>query len=328
MSDLTGTSPRSERDRRPPVVGIVVITWNNLADTLECMQSIASLAYDAKDVILVDNGSTDSSVPIVRDRFPGLRIIETGTNLGVAGGYNAGIQDALAREAEYILILNNDTTVAPDLLIRLVEVAVAKPDAAILMPKVLRYDEPDVIWSAGARYRRFPPAIVFRDRNRRESELTELPTSIAFAPACGLLIARRAFEDVGLFDPGYFFFYEDWDFCERVRAAGRAILYVPSARMWHKVSRTTRRSPELYWRVWGESSARFYRSYGGPAILSIPLHIGYLVAREAVQGNLRALPTFLSGVAAGLRRPIQPAPRLRLPSPLVDASAPRRSDGE
>jgi GT2 family glycosyltransferase len=305
-----------------PSVGIVIVTWNNERDVIECLRSVARLEYRAKGVVVVDNGSDTGLVPVLTTEFPTVHVVATGRNLGVPSGFNVGIEEALVRGAEYVLILNDDTIVAPDMLRLLVDAALQHPDAGILMPKMLMYDKPNVIWSAGARYRRFPPAIVFIDRNRRDAVPVALPKRIAYAPACGLLIPGRTFEDVGLFDSGYFFFYEDMDYCERVRAAGRGVLYVPTARLWHKVSRSTQRSSDLFWRVWGESSALFYRRYGGPAMLSVAVHVGYLVARELVLGNARRLPTFLRGVRAGLTRPLRPAPKLGPPARPIERPSP------
>jgi GT2 family glycosyltransferase len=314
---MTDAATRSE-----PTVGIVIPTWNNETDLVECLRSVERLDYRAKAVVVVDNGSATDIAALLAESFPTVRVVTAGRNLGVPAGYNVGIKEALAQGAEYMLILNDDTTVAPNMLRRLVDAALDDPAAGILMPKMLRADRPDVIWSAGARYRCFPPAIVFIDRNRPDTRLVTSPKQIAFAPACALLIPRRTFEDIGLFDSGYFFFYEDMDFCERVRAAGRSILYVPAARLWHKVSRSTHRSSAVYWRVWGESSALYYRRYGGPAILSVPVHVGYLVARELVLGNARSLPTFLRGVSAGLARPLAPAPKLDRSVQLAERTAP------
>jgi len=134
----------------------------------------------------------------------------------------------------------------------------------------------------------------------------ETPRLIEYAPSCGLLIHRQAFELAGLFDPGYFFLYDDWDFSERVRANGLRIRYVPRARMWHKVSRTTGgpRS-KLFWRTFAASGARFYRRHGRPVWFALPIHMGYIAVREFVfKGNWAYLPDFWQGLREGLRQPL------------------------
>jgi hypothetical protein len=166
-----------------------------------------------------------------------------------------------------------------------------------------------VVWSAGGRYRTFPPAHVSIGTDRPSTDF-EKPFYLEYALSCGLLIHRRAFEQVGLFDPGYFFFFDDWDFTHRVRTHGLHIVLVPDAKMWHKVSKSTREpsKQELFWKVWGKSSTRYYRRHGRPVLVSLPVHVGYLMARELVKGNGKMLKYFWEGVREGLKTPLGPFP--------------------
>jgi GT2 family glycosyltransferase len=135
---------------------------------------------------------------------------------------------------------------------------------------------------------------------------------IEYAPSCALLIHRQAFERAGLFDPGYFFLWDDWDFSERVRAHGLHIWYAPNAYMWHKVSVSTQgpRSP-LYWRTFGASIARFFRRHGRPVWLSLPLHVGYVIAREfIIKRNWAYWGDFWQGVREGMQKPLGNLPRV------------------
>jgi GT2 family glycosyltransferase/protoporphyrinogen oxidase len=292
-----------------PSVCAVILTYNHYEDTRECLHSLQQSDYPNLDIVVVDNGSSDGTPEQLRKEFPEVIVIETGRNLGVPWGYNVGFAHALRTQVEYILMLNNDTTVAPDMLRRLVESAQGDPDAGILMPKVLYYDRPDRIWSAGGRYRVFPPAIIIVGQDRPSAKY-EKPFQLEYALSCGLLIHRRAFERAGLFDPGYFFYFDDWDFSARVRAHGLNILLVPQAKMWHKVSQSTRESGKsaLFYTVWGESSTRFYRRHGRPVALSLPIHIGYIMLRELIKGNGRMLGHFFTGVRQALTKPLGPIP--------------------
>jgi GT2 family glycosyltransferase/protoporphyrinogen oxidase len=293
-----------------PLVYVVILCLNNVADTVECLESVMKLTGENVRTIVVDNGSTDDTPRIVREQFPTVEVIETGRNLGVPRGYNVGFAAALDAGADYVLMLNNDTVVAPELLKQLLDAAERDPNLGIAMPKVMYHAQPDLIWSAGARYRRFPPAIVFIGRDQGDAAVAEQLRSLEFAPSCGLLISRKAFERAGLFDPGYLFYYDDWDFSERVRTSGLAITLVPSAKMWHKVSRTTRRQSNLFWRTWGESTVRYYRRHGRPALLSVPIHVGYIALRELVKGNGRSLGQFIAGARSGLAKPLGPLPTI------------------
>jgi len=307
---LPAAAPELAPGPRGPVsVAAVILTHNNYVDTHECLESVHAMGFEGLRVILVDNGSTDGTPGKVRQDFPGVDVVEVGQNLGVPSGYNLGFRAALDAGATYVLMLNNDTTVSPSLLTELLAAGEADSRAGMLMPKILHYGSTDRIWSIGGQYRAFPPSIVLSERGRGRADV---PRFIEYAPGCGLLIHRRAFEEAGLFDPGYLFWYDDWDFSERVRACGLHIHYVPGAVMWHKVARTTK-GPDspLFWRTYGASAVRFYRRHGRPQWLSLPLHIGYMMLRDFVwKGNWRYLPRFLDGMRQGLAVPLGPYPLL------------------
>lgn len=292
-----------------PAVYAVILAFNNYDDTRECLKSLQKSDYENLSIVVVDNGSSDGTPEKIHNEFPDVKVIKTGRNLGVPWGYNVGFSYALRAGAGYILMLNNDTVVDPQMVRRLVEVAQEEPNVGILMPKVLYYGNSEMIWAAGGRYRVFPPAHVIVGQNR-PSAAFDKPFYLEYAISCGLLIHRRAFEKAGLFDPGYFFFFDDWDFSQRVRAHGLRILFVPDARMWHKVSKSTRQTGKeaLFWKVWGESSARFYRRHGRPVSLSLLIHIGFLMLRELIKGNGRMLKYFWAGVREGLTKPLGPIP--------------------
>jgi protoporphyrinogen oxidase/GT2 family glycosyltransferase len=292
-----------------PKVSVVILTYNHYEDTRECLNSVQKCNYPNVNIILVDNGSEDETPAKVREEFPKIQVIENGANIGVPAGYNIGFQEALAQASDYIFMLNNDTVIAPDIIDELLEVANADPDAGIVMPKVLFYGSSDRVWSSGGRYRAFPPAILMTDRRAGNEDKLRM---IEYAPSCGLLIHRQAFERAGLFDPGYFFLWDDWDFSERVRAHGLKIWYAPNARMWHKVSTTTQgsRSP-LFWKTLGASITRFYRRHGRPPWLSMTVHIGYVVLREfLVKQNWAYWGDFWSGVSEGLQKPLGSLPQV------------------
>ncbi|HPH98067.1 MAG TPA: glycosyltransferase [Anaerolineaceae bacterium] len=306
-----------------PKVSTVILTFNHYEDTRECLLSLQH--GPQTHIILVDNGSSDGTPAKVRQEFPDVEVIENPRNLGVPAGYNVGFARALQQGCDYIFMVNNDTVVAPDLLPTLLKTAEADPACAVVMPRIFYYPEganypaagqypplpaqaqPEQIWSNGGYYRRFPPAIINNDR--RPQSLGNEARRIEYAPGCGLLIHRRAFEKAGLFDPGYFFWYDDWDFCERVRELGLNIWLDPRAAFWHKVSRTTQPTSPLFWRVAAASTVRFYRRHGRPTWLSLPIHLSYIMLREILwKGNLRFLGVYLQGLREGFHSPLEDYP--------------------
>ncbi len=120
-----------------PSVVVVILNWNNAPATLACLDSVAQVEYPNYRVLVVDNGSEDGSVDQIRTVWPEVELLETGANLGYAGGNNVGIRCALAMGAEYICLLNNDVVVEPTFLRELVRAALTDPQVALLGPKIL-----------------------------------------------------------------------------------------------------------------------------------------------------------------------------------------------
>ena len=217
-------------------ISIVVLNWNGMKDTLACLESLKKLSYSLHEIIVVDNGSTDGSVPAIREAFPHCKLIETGANLGFAGGNNAGIEYALAHGADYILLLNNDTVVAPDLLECFIETFNVRPDAGLLGAKILRFDQRDTLDHFGGMWDRKSGTFSFVGLGQKDGADWQESQEIDYACGAGLMIKRAVFEQVGLLEPRFFLIWEESDFCFRAKKAGFKTLTCPKAKIWHKVS--------------------------------------------------------------------------------------------
>jgi GT2 family glycosyltransferase len=228
-------SPASGR----PHVAIVVLSWNGRDDTLGCLASLREVEHEPLDVIVVDNGSTDGTAEAVREGFPEVELVRSEENLGFAGGNDLGIQHALGRGADHVLVLNNDVEVEPGFVSALVEEAGGRPDAGALCSKILYFEPRDRIWFAGASFdprRGYGRHVRYRERDDpAEAEPWETDR------ACGaaMLVPRAVLEQVGDFDPELFFYAEDTDWSLRARAVGRHHWVVPRSRIYHKVSVTS-----------------------------------------------------------------------------------------
>src|SRR4030067_2042822 len=130
-----------------PKVVTIVLNWNGKEDTLECLHSLQRSSYSNFTTIVVDNGSTDGSVPAIKNAFPDLVVIKNRDNLGFTGGNNIGIRHALVNGADYVWLLNNNTIIQPDTLANLVAKAETSPDIVILSPVIHWYDDPHSIQS-------------------------------------------------------------------------------------------------------------------------------------------------------------------------------------
>lgn len=170
-------------------------------------------------VHVVDNGSTDGTAEEVAARFPKATLTRLGRNLGFAEGNNVGIRAALRGEADYVGLLNQDTWVEPGWLAPLIDVAESDPGIGILSPAQLTYD-------GDACDPNFETIL----RGRPRGPVVDVPT----APGAALLVRRRVFEEIGLFDPLYFAYFEEADFCRRARFRGFRTVVVPAGRIHHR----------------------------------------------------------------------------------------------
>jgi GT2 family glycosyltransferase len=222
---------------RNPKVLLIILNWNGKSDTLECLESVKAIDYPNFQTVIVDNGSTDGSEEAIRVAFPDIAFIQTGENLGYAEGNNVGMRFAMEQAAEYLFVLNNDTTVDPNILTALVEAAEKNPNAAILGPKIYFYDRPDVINSAGGyiNYETLERGHVgygVRDDGAAHASIAP----VEWTTGCAMLMRTSSLRETGLFDPKFFLICEELDLCARVRKRGNDILFVPEAKLWHKVS--------------------------------------------------------------------------------------------
>jgi hypothetical protein len=219
----------------PVRVVTVVLNWNGCDDTLACLTSL-KLATRARDrIVVVDNGSSDGSVARIRAEHPDVSLIEAGTNLGYAGGNNLGIAHALALSAEYVLILNNDTTCAPELIDRLVDAAARHPRAGMLCPRIFYMHEPARVWFDGARWATRALNFRFPGKNSLEAELTDAEHETDYACGAALFVRAEVIRAVGVFNSRYFLVWEEADWCYRAREEGWRSLVVPAAKIWHRI---------------------------------------------------------------------------------------------
>jgi GT2 family glycosyltransferase len=305
--------PDEPQEKRAPAVWAVVLGYNNAPDTVECLKSLEAGGHANLELLLVDNNSADQTIELCTEAVPGLHVIKNEKNLGFAGGFNVGLTHCLDQGADLIFMVNNDTVVDAQLVSRLVEAAEADPGTGILVPKIFYNDRREVIWSAGSRYRRFPPAIVLRRTKTPGDGRFDADEVLDFATTCALLLTRQMLKDTGLLDTNFFFFYDDYDLCIRAREAGYSIRYVPGAHMWHKVSVSTKagsRSP-FFWRTHGRGEAIFCRKHRKYRLMTGVVHRLYVFLRLIAEGRFYALGPFLQGYREGMRAEIAPVPRWR-----------------
>lgn len=231
-------------------VFVSIINFNGKKNTLECLKSVDNLNMTGVDlnVVVIDNGSKEKLD--LEDNFlqnVSLKIILNNKNLGFSGGHNLGINYALSNNADYVVILNNDTILDKNLIYELLSAFDKDSSIGIASPKIYfakgfefhkdRYKKEDqgyVLWYAGGdmdwnniigKHRGVDE--VDKGQNEKEKETD-------FSSGCCMAVKREVFEKVGFLDEKYFLYYEDNDFSQRVKRAGYKIVYTPKAILWHK----------------------------------------------------------------------------------------------
>ena len=206
-----------------------------MVDTMACLASLVKSELLTSEIIVIDNGSDDDSVNRIRQQYPGLIILETGINLGYAGGNNVGIRHALQAGADAVCILNNDVDFLEQLLAPLHQYK----DVGIVTPLIAEMNNTNRVWALGSFVN---PRTAQVGRLHAGEQLdawhTCAPFEVDIASGAAMLIRREVLERVGLMDEAFFLYYEETDWCLRIREAGYTVLAVPASLVHHKVSAT------------------------------------------------------------------------------------------
>lgn len=219
----------------PPRIAVVLLHWKNEDDTLACLESLKAQEGISLRLLVIFNGPTSDVPNRLLQVVPSESFMVAGRNLGYAGGNNVAMQKVLDEGYDQILVLNNDTVLAPDCLLHLCRAARAEPNVGAVAPKSYYLSRRDIIYFAGGR---------ISPEGYTEHVGVGLPDGPQYDQAadcdwltgCAILFRAEALRRVGLFEPRYFLCYEDSDWCLRARRAGYRLRYAPEARLWHKVS--------------------------------------------------------------------------------------------
>jgi hypothetical protein len=228
-------------------VFVVVLHYKGKEFTRQCLLSLEKLkmvGFSAK-IVVVDNHSPEP-IDEFKKEFKKVTFLKNGQNLGFAEGNNVGIRQALKKKADYVLILNNDTTVDRNLLSELLRAAEKDRKIGIVAPKIYfapgyeyhkaRYkpsEQGKVFWYAGGAIDWQNVLCSHRGVDEVNKRQYDKQTNTDYASGCALLVKRQIFEKIGLFDKRYFLYLEDVEFCQRAKKVGFKVVYVPKALLWH-----------------------------------------------------------------------------------------------
>lgn len=264
-SELEQPSAGQDGSLPLPQLSVVIVSWNTAALLRACLQSLlAGSTGPHIEIIVVDNASQDDSGPMVRREFPSALLIQNPTNAGYARANNQGI--AVSR-APYVMLLNSDTQVPPGALAGLLDFVDGHPEAGAVGPRLVRPDGSPQPYAFGG-----DPTIGYlltRGLNRilRRRYLHDWATSLAqpvdwVSGAC-LLARRAAIEHAGLLDENIFLYFEDNDWCLRLRRAGWKIYLVPQVQVVHLGGQSVAGNPAARG-VYAQSLRYFYRKHYSP----------------------------------------------------------------
>lgn len=229
-------------------ITIALLNWNNANETLECLYSLQNVREPQFQVLVVDNGSSDDSlfqINTFKNRINDFDVIvaQNDKNLGFAGGCNVALNWAIKNNQDYVLLLNNDTTVKQNFLEELLKHAEKHENVAFFVPSIFFQDRPSLVWFGGEAHLDW--------RKMHQSAISELhlkplpqdaaSRSIEFASGCAMFCRVKALQEIGGFDSDYFLYWEDVEFSLKARQYGWNIRWVPSAHIYHKVSATTKK---------------------------------------------------------------------------------------
>ena len=256
-------------------VYLIILNWNGYKDTCECLRSVLDISFNDLQVVVVDNASTNNSCdeieywakqngletirlsrelaensevtsyskPGALDVGNSIFLIQTGENLGFAGGNNIGISFALRMQAEYVWILNNDTVVDPGCLEPLISVMEINSHIGIAGSRVMYYDRPNEVQTTGMRLGINYLTISHYDFGNVDANVILVqPVEVDCVAASSMLVRSKMVEEIGLMDEDYFMYHEDIDWQIRVRKHGWKVFYVPSSGILHKCGASSKKS--------------------------------------------------------------------------------------
>lgn len=299
-----------------PTVSIITVNYNETEYTLELLRSIARNSYRNVEVIVVDNASRTSPRAEILAEFPRTLVIESRDNLGFAGGNNLGVAQA---GGEYLFFINNDAELTDGCLETLVQCFADNPQAGIVSPKLCYFHEADREGKHCLQYTGATPVSAWTARNRilgnRQTDRGQFDgpaRETGYAHGAAMMVPRRVVQEVGSMAEDYFLYYEELDWCERIRRADYQVLVAPDATVFHKESLATGKISSLKMYYLTRNRILFMRrNFGGLRLLPFAVFFAFVsmpkqILTLVVKRDFVNLGAFIKAVGWHLRPPTEP----------------------
>ena len=286
-----------------PLVISIVVDYDGLEDTVRCVRSLLDTSYDRHRIVVVDNGSpSGDGLRLCAEFGDSIVVVSSERNVGYGGGANLGLGWALANDATYAWVLNNDTIVDPACVGRLVEAMESHPEFGVLSPQIgaqVGPEAPSGIWYAGG------TVLLRRAEVRHSFEEIQGPDPVPtqYVTGCAMFLRTSSLAEVGLFWEPLFLFWEDVDLSLRMRRCGLKLGVVPAARIRHEIHGSIGAATLEYYHF--RNAFVVVRTYGSASTaLSGLAFLAGGVVRRWVRAILRRRPAPIAatrGLLAGLR---------------------------
>jgi len=280
-----------------PLVYILVLNYRAWRDTLLCLKALERLEYPNYRLLVLDNASENDAVAQLRAAFPQLELIVLERNLGFAGGNNVGLRQALAEGADYVWLLNPDTIPEPGALAAMVERAEQDPRIGAVGAVLYEMDNPAQVqaWGGGE--------VVLSWGLIRLLTHPRQAARLSYISGASLLVRRRALEQVGLLDEGFFMYGEDCDYGLRLRKAGFLLAVAPQARVRHKGGTSWHGSLQAD-ENFAAYNVRLFRKHAPWPRLAVAGYTLFWLAEYSLRGRFDKVGALWRGLRRGWQLPL------------------------
>jgi GT2 family glycosyltransferase len=299
-------------NQRNPKCCLIVLNCNGKDLLRPCLDSVSRQTYADFETLVVDNGSTDGSVEMLAGEYQWARIIALQENCGFCIANNVAIRDALARDVGYVMLLNNDTTIAPDCIAKMMAAMEADGRIAAVCPKIYFADHPDTLWYAGGDFSLWTAKARMRGWKRKDEGQWDGIQQVTCLTGCALLVRSSVLRKVGLLDEQFWAYLEDVDWSIRFLRAGYKMAFAPAAHVWHCDGGTLVRSMSR-----GSQQVRQFLSTRNMVLIArkhvrwwqmptyvagfLLTHVAFFTALRIARKDVKALSAIYQGFLSGLR---------------------------
>jgi GT2 family glycosyltransferase len=229
--------------KKHPWISIIIVNYNSSKDLNVLLLTLRNCTYNKIEIIVIDNASPDDDLSKTTALFPEILLIKSEQNLGFAAANNLGIKKA---KGAYYLFLNPDLVVTPGFIEPMLAVFRIHSQVGLVSPKIKYYDNPSVLQYAGcSQMSLFTLRTFSYGKGKKDGPLYNVTKKTSYGHGAAMMVRQELVKDVGLMEESYFLYYEEMDWCKRIRQAGYQIYYVASSVVYHKESSSVQKNSPL-----------------------------------------------------------------------------------